>query len=128
MANAPTSIREQMEQERAARAAWVAANAKKPAAQATPFATPIPVPPAAPTTAAPAATLPVPQPAPAAPAPTEIPMTFFQKFEAEFKKLVGEEPAVAVKIAATLRRRHGGETSRAPKVRPGERAGARGTR
>ena len=34
MANAPTSIREQMEQERAARAAWVAANAKKPAAQA----------------------------------------------------------------------------------------------
>jgi len=102
MANAPTSIREQMEQERTARAAWVAANAKKPAAQATPFATPIPVPPAAPTTAAPAATLPVPQPAPAAPAPTEIPMTFFQKFEAEFKKLVGEEPAVAVKIAATL--------------------------
>jgi hypothetical protein len=45
--------------------------------------------------------------APTAPAPPEIQMaskvtTFFEKFDAEFKKLVGEAPAIEVKIAATL--------------------------
>jgi hypothetical protein len=94
-----TSLREQMELERSARIAWVVANAHRPAAQASAFVEPVETvatPPSIPT-------------APTAPAAPEIPVTttapketFFQKFEAEFKKLIGEAPAVEVKIAAAL--------------------------
>jgi hypothetical protein len=98
-----TSLREQMELERSARVAWVIANAHRPAAQASAFAEPT----LAPTPAAPAAE-PVPEVLPSREASSTVrsttgdPMTFFQKFEAEFKKLIGEAPAVEVKIAATL--------------------------
>jgi hypothetical protein len=75
----------------------IATPATHAASAAEPVATP----------AIPAAATPSIPTAPTAPVPPEIQMaskltTFFEKFDTEFKKLVGEAPAIEVKIAATL--------------------------